>query len=153
MARKKAKPKSEAQEITSREAPPVPKLTSRKPLPAVHPWRVCPYGEHWVKTHPLDVPPNKKNPEGSITTRHGHCARNPSGKDQLYPEEIREIAAQNFSDLKNMPCQLELKWPGKAGQYDKLIAGWTQYWNEVLKPDEPLDRAGSCKSQIRPERF
>jgi len=24
-----------------------------------HPWRVCPYGEHWVKVHPLKVPPSE----------------------------------------------------------------------------------------------
>src|SRR6266404_3451949 len=66
-------------------------------LPQVHPWRACPYGEHWVRTHPLSIPPSKTNPEGSVTTRHEHCASNPSGKDQLFPEEIQEIASQNFS--------------------------------------------------------
>lgn len=40
-----------------------------------------------------------------------------------------------------MPCPIT---PGQDdtdydGQYDALIAGWTQYWNDILKPDEPLD--------------
>jgi hypothetical protein len=30
---------------------------SKSPKPSVHPWRVYPYGEHWVRTHPLTVPP------------------------------------------------------------------------------------------------
>ncbi len=107
--------------------------------PPVHPWRVCPYGEHWVKTLPLHVPPSKMHPDGSVTTRHEHCARNPSGKDQLYPEEIQEIANQNFADLKNKPCPIDLGFHNKGDEYDDLIAGWVQYWNDVLNPDEPLD--------------
>src|ERR1700677_2551035 len=78
--------------------------------PPVHPWRVCPYGEHWVRTHPLHIPPSKKHPKGTVTTRHAHCARNPSGKDELYPEEIQEIADQHFSGLKKKPCHLPLKF-------------------------------------------
>jgi Transglycosylase SLT domain len=113
--------------------------TPNKPAVSVHPWRVCPYGEHWVRTHPMHVPPSKTHPGGSVTTRHQHCAHNPSRKDQLYPEEIQEITNQNFHDLKNKPCPLPLKFRAKGSKYDEPIAGWVQYWNEVLKPDEPLD--------------
>lgn len=112
---------------------------SKQPLPPVHKWRVCPYGEHWVRSHPMHVPPSKTHPEGSVTTRHDHCARNPSGKDQLYPDEIQEIANKNFSNLKNKPCPIDLGFQNKGDKYDDLIAGWVQYWNDVLKPDEPLD--------------
>jgi hypothetical protein len=108
-------------------------------LPPVHPWRICPYGEHWVKAHPLHVPPSKTHPSGSLTTRHEHCARNPSGKDQLYPDEIREIVAQHFPGLKRRPCPLPLGFGADGSKYDELIAGWVQYWNDVLKPAEPLD--------------
>jgi hypothetical protein len=113
--------------------------SNKKSLPPVHPWRVCPYGEHWVRTHPLHVPPSKTHPEGSITTRHEYCARNPSGKDQLYPEEIQEIAKQNFANLKNKPCPIDLGYHNKGDKYDDLISGWVQYWNDVLKPDKPLE--------------
>lgn len=106
--------------------------------PPVHPWRTCPYGEHWVRTHPMHAPPSKTHSDGSVTTRHEHCARNPSGKDQLYPEEIQEIANQNFSALKNKPCALSLGFDD-GNKYDDFIAGWVQYWSEILKPDEPLD--------------
>jgi hypothetical protein len=69
----------------------------------IHPWRECPYGQHWVRTHALHVPPSKKYPAGHVTTRHDHCAHNPSGKDELYPDEIQKISDQHFSDLKNNP--------------------------------------------------
>lgn len=126
----------------TRKSPSVKKNIKADPKPLrspVHPWRICPYGEHWVKTHPLHVPPSKTRPEGSITTRHEHCARNPSGKDQLYPEEIQEIANQNFSNLKDRPCPLSLIFGVDGNKFDDSIAGWVQYWNIVLKPDEPLD--------------
>lgn len=114
-------------------------MSSTQPTPPIHPWRICPYGEHWVKTHPLHVPPSKSHPEGSITIRQEHCARNPSGKDQLYSEEIQEIANQNFSNVKNKPFSIDLGYPNMGSNYDDLIAGWVQYWSDILKPDEPLD--------------
>jgi len=104
----------------------------------VHPWRVCPYGEHQVVEHPKHNPPSKAHPDGSISTVQWHCARNPSGKDQLYPDEIREIATQHFSGLKNRPCPLSLGFKN-GSKYDDLITGWVQYWNEVLKPDQLLE--------------
>ncbi|OQW48501.1 MAG: hypothetical protein A4S09_04805 [Proteobacteria bacterium SG_bin7] len=106
-----------------------------------HPWRLCPPGEHWRRTHPLKIPPSKKNPAGSVTTRHGHCVLNPTGKDQLYPDEIQEIGEQNFSKIKEKPCSIDLGFTKKykGSQYDDLIAGWTKYWNDVFKPETPLD--------------
>jgi len=86
----------------------------------------------------MRVPPSKSHPAGSITNRRGHCARNPSGKDQLYPDEILEITQQSFKELKTKPCQSDLGFKIKGTQFDDLIAGWTKYWNEVLKPKVPL---------------
>ncbi len=108
---------------------------------SLHAWRLCPAGEHWRRTHPLRIPPSKKNPVGSVTTRHGHCVLNPTGKDQLYPDEIQEMAEQNFSKIKEKPCPIDLKFVDKykGNQYDDLIAGWTKYWNDIFKPDSPLD--------------
>ena len=127
---------------STRKVRPLGRKVTRKsklPLLPVHPWRVCPYGEHWVRTHSMNVPPSKVHPEGSITTRHQHCSSNPSGKDQLYPDEIRKIAQQHFSDLQNKPCPLNLDYGSKGSEYDDFITGWVQYWNEVFKPDVPLD--------------
>lgn len=98
----------------------------------IHPWRVCPYGEHQVITHPLNMP-------SGVTTRHWHCAKNPSGKDHLYPGEIQEIANQNFSSTKTNPCSLPLDFGNNGNAFDTLIAGWTQYWNDIFKSSDPLD--------------
>lgn len=35
------------------------------------------------------------------------------------------------------PDNLDFKYRGN--RYDTIIAGWTKYWNDVLKPDEDLD--------------
>ena len=134
----KRRPKSDEPEPESPKAK-AKTGSTKAPPKSVHPWRMCPYGEHWVKTHPLHVPPSRKFPNGHTTTRHEHCAHNTSGKDQLYPDEIRQIARKNFSKLKNKPCPLPLGFGAKGSEYDDLIAGWVQYWNEVLKPTEPLD--------------
>ncbi len=105
---------------------------------SLHPWRLCRPGRHWVREHSLQIPPSKKNPGGITTIRHAHCADNPSKKDQLYPDEIQEMAQQNFSTVKKKPCPFGLEFKEKGNQYDDLIAGWTKYWNDVLKPDTPL---------------
>jgi hypothetical protein len=130
MAKKKTQ-KNRTQKPRKKQKTPVSDTT-------VHPWRVCPYGQHQVVEHPRHNPPSKTHPEGSISPVRWHCAHNPSGKDQLYPDEIQEIAAQHFSGLKNKPCPISLGFPN-GSNYDDLIAGWVQYWNEVLKPDQLLD--------------
>ena len=115
---------------------------SKNPEPnqeKVHPWRLCPSGEHWVRAHPLHMPPSGRHPSGLLTSREGHCARNPSRKDQLYPHEILEISDQNFSKVKNKPCSIDLGFKGKGDKYDELIAGWVQYWNDIFKSKNPLD--------------
>jgi len=103
----------------------------------IHPWRLCPEGEHWVVTHDLTVPVSEKNPDGK-TIRHGHCRANPSRKDIIKPDEIIEIAQTNFSDLQGPPTPNNLGFKD-GNKYDHLIRGWVKYWNEVLKPNEPLD--------------
>ncbi len=120
------------------------KITTKKENPKrkkSHPWRLCSPGEHWVQTHSLKVPTSHKHPEGVTTTRHGHCAKNPTRKDQLYPDEIKEMAKINFPKVKEKPCPIDLGFKGKkkGDQYDDLIAGWTQYWNDVFEPSTPLD--------------
>ena len=57
----------------------------------LHPWRVCPYGEHWVVRHP-------RYPVGrQIQDVDGHCRKNPSGKDRLKGDEIELISRISFS--------------------------------------------------------
>ena len=74
-----------------------------------------------------------------MTTRHEHCARNPSGKDQLFPDEIQKIADQHFGAVKTKPCALLPEFGARGQKYDDLIAGWTQYWNDIFRPPDLLD--------------
>ena len=53
-------------------------------------------------------------------------------------DEIKAIAVSHFLDLKNKPCSLSLKYKD-GSKFDELIAGWVQYWNDILKPDPLLD--------------
>lgn len=102
-----------------------------------HPWRLCPVGEHWVLTHP-----RRLAKKAGTTEVDGHCRKNPSRKDRMRSEEIRAIARRFFGrDLDQaMPSPDTLDYPhNKGNPYDRLIAGWTRYWNEVLSPDDPLD--------------
>lgn len=109
------------------------------PAPAEsHPWRLCPAGEHWVNSHSLRVPPSEKNPLGSLTTRSGHCRGNPSLKDSLYADEISEIFRENFEKLTGSPSPNNLGFKN-GNDFDSPIRGWTKYWNEVFRPNEPLD--------------
>jgi predicted nucleotidyltransferase len=105
----------------------------------IHPWRLCSAGEHWVRTHKENISPSKKHPKGSVTVRHAHCAKNPSGKDQLYPDEIREISKIHFDKVKERPCPNDLGFHGRGNKYDSLIAGWVKYWNDILSPKELLN--------------
>jgi hypothetical protein len=116
----------------------------------VHKWRLCPEGQHWVVTHPMHVPPSSTHPNGYITTRHEHCALNPSGKDQFFPDEIKEISNKYFESLKEKPCPLDLGFKNTGNKYDDLIAGWTQYWNDIFNPTNPLD-ANIVKALIASE--
>lgn len=111
----------------------------RNPLPKLHPWRLCPMGEHWVRENTRRVKPSKKHPFERTTSVAGHCRDNPSGKDQLYSDEMEEIADYRFGDLKGGPCPLELGFGADGTRYDSLIRGWTKYWNEVLKSKPSLD--------------
>ena len=113
----------------------VPRVSNKN-----HPWRLCPAGESWVTTHPLTVPASNSGPKRK-TIRDGHCRINP-GKLEVYTaEELIEIAAQNFDTLLDdpsvMPVPDALGFPD-GNQYDRLIAGWTKFWNEILKPEDPV---------------
>lgn len=112
---------------------------SNKAVEKAHPWRRCPIGEHFVKEHLENIPPSKSHPHGIIITRHDHCATNPSDKDELSFDEIQYITETYFSTLPGPPASGKLLKFANADKYDSEIRGWTRYWNEVFKPDVPLD--------------
>jgi hypothetical protein len=115
---------------------PVRKRSGRLLYGPFHPWRICPVGEHWVRAH------EKTSKKGNAAPWSGHCRKNPSGKDQLYPQEMGNIAEQFFPSLNGPPAadNLGFNKPNHNGNaFDYLIRGWTKYWNEVFQPREPLD--------------
>lgn len=98
-----------------------------------HPWRKCPSGKHWVSAHPRRSKSNK------IAIVDGHCRINRSKKDQIYSDEMLLISTKHFEKVKVLPTKDNLGYSRLGNKYDSLIGGWTKYWNEVLKPAEPLD--------------
>lgn len=124
-----------------KEVNPVPKIGTQTQL-KTHPWRKCPSGQHWVKTHPLKVQASSKNPDG-ITSREGHCAFNPKRNretivDYIEPDEIHFIAKKYFGTLTGPPKNDDLGF-NNGNNYDQLIRGWTTYWNDIFQPKDLLD--------------
>jgi len=118
---------------------PVPDKKPSIYVKPVHPWRMCPGGQHYRRHTNVSAYTRTDGTEIGVHPRRGTCANNPSGKDQLYTEEMEQIAGQYFDTFKLVPLP-EIPKFGKKGQfYDHFIQGWTQYWNDVLKPNEPLD--------------
>jgi hypothetical protein len=135
MARKLKKQVEQNQKVAASKRGPILKKTNPDAQP-IHHWRRCPHGQHWVVEHPKTVTPSDEHPDGK-TDVVGHCAWNPSHKDELYPNEIREIT-EHFKNLEDAPNPDSLGF--KSGNlYDSLIAGWTQYWNDILQLENPLD--------------
>lgn len=105
-----------------------------------HPWRLCPIGKHWVDEHPMAVPANWRR-EGYMTNRRGHCRQNQGTAEVYTADELNEIANQYFHELQSDPSAMPV--PHDIGfkngnDFDDLIAGWTKFWNEILKPEDPL---------------
>lgn len=98
----------------------------------------CPPGYHLVRSHIYHVPPSKKNPQGLIITRHTHCAKNPPKRIIISRTQIQTIQ-KRFASSNIVPKVGALKEFGRAAQYDNLVNGWVDYWNNELKSDDPLD--------------
>ncbi len=73
-----------------------------------------------------------------MATWHEYCALNPSHKDELSFAEIQHISDTYFADLSGPPTAGVLKFV-HADEYDHLIRGWTQYWNDIFTLSDPLD--------------
>lgn len=107
-------------------------------FPKIHPWRICPLGEHWVREHPRRIKPSRKYPFERTTSVEGHCRENPSHKEHLYSDEIHEIAHNQFQSLRGAPKSNSLGFDN-GNEYDSLIRGWTRYWNDIFAPSPRLD--------------
>ncbi len=103
--------------------------------PPSHPWRPCPLGYYFVHGFNRNVQRSEKNPDGTTSVRE-HCRRNPSGRDQLYPDEMLLIS--KIGKTKSSPRMGKMNSPKNANDFDQLIALWTQYWNDVFSSKDPL---------------
>lgn len=125
-------------EVASAQLPALEKTISQAFLataPSIHPWRHCPAGHYFVREHSRKVGGSTSGPTGLASVR-AHCRKNPTGKDQLYPEEILLISEGQFGNA--LPLPSTMKAPKNANDFDRLIALWTKYWNAVFSPKEPL---------------
>ncbi len=130
--------KQKTTRLKKKASQPEPLKSERQQYGPLHPWRVCPIGQHWVRTHDVHCEPGPQHPEGTYV-RHGHCHTNPSHKDHLYQQETEQIAKDFFPTLAGPPALNNLKFVKHGNEFDQLIRGWTKYWNEIFQPEEPLD--------------
>lgn len=98
----------------------------------IHSWRKCPLGQHWRNGHPM------RTPSGRIVQRRGGCVHNPSGKDQIYADEMQIISASEFLKLTGAPAKKTLGF-SQGNKFDNDIRGWCKYWNDVFKDKHPVD--------------
>ncbi len=132
----KVKPKVQAKAKSKKTKTKISKIKPKKDNSKTSDGR-CPVGQHWVRTHPMRVPPSKKSPTG-ITIRRPHCARNPGYGRKLTNQEIKKTASSALFLSKTKPCSLKMEFKD-GSKYDDLIAGWVKYWNDVFKPEQPLE--------------
>lgn len=116
----------------------------------VHPWRLCPRNQFYRKAHVQAAYTRKDGTHVDGSLHPDECVLNETGKDQLYAEEIQKIAQLHFQSLRKLPAAGVLSKYSDEAKFDRFIAGWTKYWNEVLQPPEPLE-ANFVKALIASE--
>jgi Transglycosylase SLT domain len=105
----------------------------------IHPWRLCPRDQFYRNKHPQKAYPRKDGTHVRGSEHPNECVINRTGKDQLYAAEIQKIAELHFGSLTNLPTDHILSMYSNEAAFDAFIAGWTRYWNEVLRANEPLE--------------
>lgn len=89
-----------------------------------------------VREHTLHVPVSEKNPSG-VTIRDQHLRRLPG--TYLKRGEIVEIFRNYERRGISYPTSGKIPEHKNSDKYDELIAVWTDFFNEKLKTDPPLD--------------
>lgn len=105
----------------------------------VHPWRLCPRDQFYRNKHPQKSYKRKDGTPVRGSEHPNECVINRTGKDQLYAAEIQKIAELHFGSLTDLPTDHILSMYSNEAAFDAFIAGWTKYWNEVLRAMEPLE--------------
>ena len=104
-----------------------------------HPWKICPAGEFYVRAAHV----REHVRQGKFVKAHlrsEHCREShTTGKIVLTLNEIEDVSDLFFKDLSGPPAADSLGHQKTGNLYNHLIRGWTKYWNEIFKPDIPLD--------------
>lgn len=105
----------------------------------VHPWRICPPGETYVRKARVGPYSTKGYPVREHL-RRDHCREiEGSAKDTITLHEAEDMAKIFFPDLSGPPSSNSMDTGLDETQYDPLIRGWTKYWNDIFQPSPPLD--------------
>lgn len=103
----------------------------------VHPWKLCPPGEHYVRQATVQ----EHVRDGSVVRSHlrrDHCRESQnSTKNILTAHEAADMA--ELFPLTDQPLGSALGFGKRETEFDDLIRGWTEYWNHVLNPSPSLD--------------
>lgn len=95
-----------------------------------HPWKICDSGQTYVRAH-------NKTINGIEHSWGGHCRRIKSKKQILNKDEILEISKNFNKKLLKLPKAYNFNTKN-GNKYDLLIAGWVQYWGELLGKDSQI---------------
>ena len=123
-------------------------MPPKTPAKKKHPWRACPYGEHWRNSSKVSEHYRRQR-RIRAHFRRGGCIFNPTGRDQMYLEQILAITRREFTRLTGRHNSRDLGYRF-GNEYDELIRGWVRYWNQVLHPKPALD-ANLVKALIATE--
>jgi len=105
----------------------------------VHSWKICPPGETYVRSAKIRAH-LRNGTEVMAHLRSEHCRElNDSIKSFLTLHETQDIPEMFFKKLTGALSHNDLGFKLRGKEFDSLIAGWTQYWNEVLRPSVNLD--------------
>lgn len=103
----------------------------------VHPWKICPPGEHYVRQALVQ----EHRRDGAVV--RGHLRRDHCRESQGSTRNV--ITAHEAADMAKLfpnsdkPLGSSLGYGKRELEFDSLIRGWTEYWNQVLNPTPPLD--------------
>lgn len=103
----------------------------------VHPWKICPPGEHYVRKATVGEHLREGSPVKTHLRRE-HCRQSETTTQSV----ITVFEAKDMGELFPEPSphlNNDLGFGKRGSEFDRLINGWTEYWNQVLKPNPPLD--------------
>lgn len=100
-----------------------------------HPWRVCPIGEYYVSGSDVDAH-YRQNHQVNAHPRSWHCREGKNlNANVLNASEIKLISRDFILPQFEKVILKNYGFKKLDHKYDALIAGWTQFWNDIFKPN------------------